>query len=110
MAKRSTRWKSLERTAAEKLGGRRVVEPWNLFRERPDVVVSDLHLVAECKAFRAFRHHTILDRVRDKYCKPGDQPVLITKSERQQGEYITLGLDFFSDLLNEIREHRRAKV
>lgn len=100
----SERWKTLERTAAEKLGGRRIVEHWTLFQERPDVVVDDFRLIVDAKAHKAFSHHTLIDAVKEKYCTtPGDVPALVTKSARQNGEYVTVPLDFLSELLNRIR-------
>jgi len=99
----SKRWKALERTAAEKLKGRRITEHWTLFRERPDVVVPDFRLVCDCKAYERFSHHTMLETVKEKYCGPGDIPVLVSKSARQTGECITIPLDFFATLLDTLR-------
>lgn len=99
----SQRWKNLERTAAEVLGGTRVVEHWTLFRERPDVIVGlrdGRRLVVDAKAHKAFSHHTLIDSVRKKYCRPGDVPCLVTKSARQIGEYVTIPLSFLAELLN----------
>ena len=107
---RSRRWAALETVAAEKLGGVRVVEPWLLFRERPDVVV-DLpgggRLICDCKAYRRFSHHTLLEAVQSKYCQPGDVPVLVTKTQGQVGAFITVPLEFLAELLNKVRANRK---
>ncbi len=98
--KRSTRWKELERVTAKALGGRRVVTPWQLFEPRPDVVVEDMGLVIDCKAYRRFAHHALLDDVQRRYCKPGQIPALVTKAQGQRGAYVTIPLDYLAHLLN----------
>lgn len=98
--KRSTRWKELERVTAATLGGRRVVTPWELFEARPDVVVEDAGLVIDCKAYRRFAHHALLDAVQRRYCKPGQTPALVTKAAGQRGAYVTLPLDYLAHLLD----------
>lgn len=108
MAPRSERWKALERIAAAKLGGERVVIPWDLFQQRPDCVVDDFRLVIDCKAHERFSHHSLLSAVREKYCSPGDVEVLVTKHAGQVGEYATVPLDFFASLLNEVRGYRNS--
>lgn len=107
MAK-STRWKTLERTAAAKLGGRRVTEPWCLFRERPDVLVDlpgGRRLIVDCKAYRRFSVHSMLEAIEAKYCAgANDIPVVVTKHERQAGECATVPLDFLAGLLAAVRD------
>ena len=103
MAKQSQRWKDLERTAARKLVGRRVIRE-DFFEVAPDVLCPDFGLVVDCKAHRRFAHHSRLDEVREKYCKPGEIPALVTKAEGQRGEYITLPLDFVAGILNRLRD------
>ena len=98
----SCRWKTLERTVANTLGGVRVVEDWTLFRQRPDVIVQldDNHrLIVECKAYSKFAHHTLLEGCQAKYCGATDIPALATKAAGQHGEFITVPLSFFADVL-----------
>ncbi len=102
----SKRWKALERDTATALHGRSITEPWQLFRERPDVVVDLPHgrrLVIDAKAYQRFAHHTLLDAVREKYCEPGDVAALVTKAAGQRGAYITLPLEFVAEILNHWR-------
>lgn len=104
---RSQRWKSLERTAARKLRGERVVRE-HMFVKAPDGIVPDFGLIIECKAYRAFAHHTIIEDARRKYCRDGEHVALVTKHAGQQGEYITLPLDFVAALLDEVRAARKG--
>lgn len=100
--KQSTRWKDLERKVADTLNGERVVEDWTLFKQRPDVIVQ-LHdnrrLIVECKAYERFSHHAIIEGCQTKYCTGTDVPALATKAAGQVGEYITVPLNFISELL-----------
>jgi len=102
----STRWKALERDVAEVLGGRRIHRRWDLFESAPDVVVEDFGIIADCKAYRRFAHHTLLDTVAQKYCNENETPALVTKAHGQHGAYITVPLEFFRQLLAEIRTVR----
>ena len=98
----SNRWKTLERTTANILGGERVTESWTLFNTRPDVLVplpNDRRMVCECKAYKRFSHHKLIETCQAKYCTGNDVPALITKHAGQHGEYITLPLQFVSELL-----------
>jgi hypothetical protein len=108
--KRSKRWKTLERDTAEALGGRRVVEDWTLFKERPDVLVDDFRLVVDAKAYARFAHHALLDAVRRKYCQPGDVPVLVTKHAGQVGAYVTVPIDFLASLMNQVRSNTTTET
>jgi len=101
----STRWKQLERDAAQALGGERVTEHWTLFRKRPDVVAplpDGARLVIDCKAHRRHAHHRHLEKVQGEYCHPGDVPAIVT---REYGEraYIAVPLEWLAALLNQWR-------
>ncbi|MDZ4857748.1 MAG: hypothetical protein SGI88_02105 [Candidatus Hydrogenedentes bacterium] len=102
------RWKDAEREAAEALGGTRVIRQWNLFESAADVLVPDFGLVCDCKAYRRFSIHTLIDTVKRKYCGRGETPALVTKSQGQHGAYITLPMDYVGGLLDELRAHRRG--
>ena len=63
----SERWKSLERTAARKLRGRRVIRRWDLFESAPDVVAIDgFPLVVDAKAYKRFAHHGLMQEIERK--------------------------------------------
>jgi len=104
----SKRWKDLERTVAKALGGRRIVRE-DFFESAPDVVVDDFRIVCECKAHKRFSHHSLLDKSRDKYCRPGEVPALATKAEGQRGAYITVPLEWLAAILNRVRQMRDGK-
>ena len=103
----SERWKDLERHVADTLGGVRVVEDWTLFRQRPDVIVQlpdTRRMVVECKAYQKFAHHTLIEGCQAKYCGSNDIPALATKAAGQRGAFITLPLQFVSELLETKRK------
>ena len=105
----SSRWKTLERTAARKLGGQRIVRE-DLFQRAPDVLVPDFGLVVEAKAYRRFAHHSLLEISQRKYCRQGEVPALVTKHSGQRGEYTTVPLDWLAALLDEVRAARKGGV
>jgi hypothetical protein len=103
------RWKDLERTAAQKLHGRRFPRWLDFGQSAPDVVVDDFpELIIDAKAYRRFAHHTLIEDIKQKYCGRGDVPVLVTKAQGQRGEYVTVDLDYFAALLEELRRARGA--
>jgi hypothetical protein len=104
--KPSQRWKSLERTTASKLGGRRIVRQ-DFFESSPDVVIDDFQIICECKAHKRFSFHKFMDQAR-KYCRPDEIPIVVTKAEGQISEYAIVPIDFLAALLDEIRAARRA--
>ena len=109
MPKRSRRWAALEIATATALSGERVVEPWFLFNERPDVVATlpgGGRLVVDCKAYKRFSHHALLEAVQTKYCQPGDVPALVTKTPGQRGAFVTIPLEVLSGLLERIRKEQ----
>lgn len=107
--KPSSRWKDLERTAAAKLGGKRVVRE-DIFEKAPDVLIPDFGLLVECKAYRRFKHHTLLDVSRRKYCHSGEIAALVTKHSGQRGEYCTVPLDWLAGVLDEVRAARKGAI
>lgn len=105
-------WERLEESAAQKLGGRRVQRRVEFFEPAPDIVVDDFPEMAfDAKLCARFSHHRLIEVVRAKYCGPNEVPVLITKShaDEQQGEFVTLPLDAFASLLNEVRHARQQQ-
>lgn len=103
----SNRWKDLERKVARVLGGRRKLRGANFGQAADDdVSVKDFpNLRIDCKAYKHFGHHTLMREIAQKYCKKGDDvPVLVTKHEGQKGEYVTIPLEFFAHLLNQMRK------
>jgi hypothetical protein len=101
-------WKQLEKSAAEMLGGVRVQrvaspvfdESW--FQSAPDVIVAGAHtLIVECKYRKRFAHHGVLEQTVLKYCRDGQEPVLVTKEHAQRGAYATVRLEFLARLLTE---------
>lgn len=105
MAKQSQAWKNLERQAAKALGGNRVLRGANFAIEDVDVKVDDLPFLKVDAKYRVkHSHHTLMAEIERKYCKEStDIPVLITKHHNQTGAYVTVPLEFFSDLLASLR-------
>ena len=107
----SERWKTLERETAKALGGRRVVQRWDLFQRRPDVIIEANglgRLVADCKAWKRFTHHRLMEAIETKYCRHGETPLLVTKEPGQHGAYAVVPLEWLASLLNRVRDLERA--
>jgi hypothetical protein len=107
VSRRSQAWKALEREAAEALGGRRVMRGADFSVSDVDVIVDDMpHLKIDAKYRVRHSHHTLIDDIVKKYCKTGEhEPVLVTKSHRQNGSYVTIRLSFLSYLLMRERDY-----
>jgi hypothetical protein len=110
MPKQSQRWKQLERSAAESLGGKRVVRGADFSVSEVDVRIEDFpHLKVDCKAYNAFSHHSLMAEIQNKYCKDEDDvPVLVTKASRQIGEYVTIPLEHYARMLERVRHYRKC--
>ncbi len=102
---RSQQWKSLERAAAEALGGNRVLRGANFAVSDVDVLIPDLPFLKVDAKYRVkHAHHTFMAEIKAKYCtKPTDIPVLVTKSHNQVGAYATVPLAFLGALLDVYR-------
>lgn len=103
-------WKALEQSAAEMLGGVRIQrvatpvlsESW--FQSAPDVIVTGpFMLIVECKYRKRFAHHALLEQAALKYCRDGQEPVLVTKEHGQRGAYATIRLEFLAELFRQSR-------
>lgn len=107
-----SRWKELERITARKLGGKRFPRWLDFSQSAPDVVVDDFpQLIVDAKSRKRFAFHSLMAEIETKYCeKPGDVPVLVSKSHGQTGEYVTVPLDFLAELLNTARESRQIST
>lgn len=106
------RWKELERTTARKLGGKRFPRWLNFSQSAPDVVIDDFpQLIVDAKSRKRFAFHTLMAEIETKYCeRPGDVPILVTKSHGQVGEYVTMPLDYFAELLSIARESHQIST
>lgn len=100
-------WEKLEDDTATALGGKRLARDWAAFESAPDVEVPDFRLVCDCKAHQHFRHHTLLETCRRKYCGISQVPALVTRRPGGRAS-ITVPLDFLAGLLDEVRAARFA--
>jgi len=104
MGKVGNAWKELEKKVAKVLHGERVLRGSDFSESDVDVKVPDFAWYAiDCKSRARHAHHRLMEGIREKYCKNGRIPVLITKEKGKQGEYVTLPLKAFGDILNTIR-------
>ena len=101
-------WEDLESDTAELLGGKRIVRDLASFESAADVEVHDFSLVCDCKAYQRFSHHTLLETCKRKYCGSTEVPALVTRRPGGRAA-ITLPLDFFAGLLNDIRAARSVR-
>src|SRR5690242_9829839 len=99
-------WKELEKRTAEKLGGKRILRGADFSKSDDDVRLEDFpHWRIDCKSReRNLLHHSLLDKVRKKYCKrPDDIAMLVTKRKRKHGEVVCMSLDDFATLVAALR-------
>jgi hypothetical protein len=105
MGKRSVAWKALEREAARELDGERVSRGDDFSRSDVDVRVKGLPMVKVDAKYRVrHAHHSLMAEVEEKYCDPGDVPVLVTKHHRQRGAHATLPLWFVGVIFKLLRD------
>lgn len=103
-------WKSLENATADHLAGRRINRATDWGRSDVDVVVPDFDFLRiDCKYRRRHAHHALIEEIREKYCKDGGYPVLVTKHHDSKRTYVTVDLALFGALLHLLREkHEHA--
>ena len=92
-------WKKMERTVAQKLGGKRIIlRAMDMGISVPDVEIASWpEAKIDCKyRSHSWRHHTELATIREKYCKaPGDVAILVTRSRGESSECVTLSIEDF---------------
>lgn len=80
------RWKELENRVAALFGGNRVQRvkmSGDLFdwsTSAPDVLVTDLNLVIDCKAHKKADIDSKMRTVQQKYCQHGETPCVVTQT------------------------------
>lgn len=103
-------WKELEKRTAEALGGKRINRASDYSVSDVDVVLEDFENLKIDAKFRArHAHHSLVEEIRNKYCGENDRPVLVTKGKYEKRRYVTVDLDLFSSLLDQIRKLRHNK-
>lgn len=104
--KQSQSWKDLERFAAKRLKGDRVVRGGDFSKSDVDVVVDDFpRMRVDCKYRKAHAFHGLVEEIREKYCKDmGQFPVMVTRHKNGKNVYVTLDLESYAMLLDMIRE------
>ena len=92
-----TAWKSLEKTAARKLGGQRVSRGADFSESAPDVLHDKFSV--ECK-HRAKISQFLIDMMQQAAKYDGEKiPLGVLKQRRMKGELVFLWLDDFIKLL-----------
>lgn len=98
-------WKELEKKAASVMGGTRINRAADYGISDVDVVLPDFPgLKIDCKVRRRHAHHALVEEIREKYCKSGGSPVLVTKHGYSHREYVTVDLDLFVTILDSLRQ------
>lgn len=104
----SQQWKAFERDVAAMLGGTRVVR--GDFGESDfDVRIPDFPLFrTDAKRYKRHAHHTLLKKVKGKYCKsdPLHVPLLCTRENGSPFTVASMPLSALASLLDEIRSLR----
>lgn len=97
-------WKELEKKAAAALGGERIRRDLDYGQSNYDVLVPDFDFLrVDAKYRQRHAHHSLIEEIREKYCKDGGYPVLVTKHRGSHREYVSCDLSLFAALLEMIR-------
>jgi len=108
MKKHTDSWKSLEKTTAEILGGKRNIRV-SYSERNTDVFVKDFpQLKIDSKRYKRHAAYTLYLKVQKKYCKDDkDIPVLILRQNNKQTVLAVIDIKFLGKLLNIVR-HKEA--
>lgn len=111
MPKHTETWKALERTAARKLGGERIVRGDNYSQSLLDVEHSWLAIDAKWRSSLATaKWFKKLVKDNEKiYGKGRKVPILVIKEKNMRGELIVIDLDDFITVVNDIKYHIEPK-
>lgn len=103
----SKAWRDLERLVAKAMRGKRISRGDDFSRSDVDVRCEFRALKIDAKFRAKHGHHTFVNEIIRKYCtKPGDVPVLVTKTPGQQGAYVTVPLDHYAKLIDLVRGYQ----
>ena len=111
MPKHTETWKTLERTAAKKLGGTRIVRGDNYSQSLLDVEHD--WLAIDCKwrsslATAKWFKKLVSDNNKI-YGKGRKVPVLVIKEKGMRGELVVIDLDDFITVVNDAKYHIESK-
>lgn len=103
-------WKELEKKTAAALGGIRINRALDYGHSDYDVVVPDFpFLRVDAKHRKRHAHHSLIEEIRDKYCKGGGYPVLVTRHSGSHRQYVCLDLHVFGAILQVLRQYNNQK-
>lgn len=111
MAKVSQQWKQLEKTAAQKLGGKRLVRGNNFSESMLDVEHEWLAIDAKWRSSLATaKWFKKLVKDNEKiYGKGRKVPILVIKEKGMRGELVVIDLDDFITVVNDAKYHIESK-
>jgi hypothetical protein len=101
-------WEMFEREVAIALGGYRICRDDAHRESAPDVIVRDLNLVVDAKLRREFTHGQFIQKIREKYCKHGEIPLLVHRVPGEAEAYVSLRLVDFQGLIAEVRAAKKG--
>lgn len=104
-------WKKLERKIGKLFGGERVKRMGDYSQSATDVILHDLqHLRIDCKLRRRFLHHSMFEEIAGRYCREGEEPILVTKEHGKKRYLVSVDARFFARLLQAYRASRSSAV
>ena len=111
MPKHTETWKALERTAAKKLGGTRIVRGDNYSQSMLDVEHPWLSIDAKWRSSLATaKWFKKLQKDSDKiYGKGNKIPILVIKEKGMRGELVIISLEDFVKVVNDESYHIEPK-
>jgi len=103
----STAWKSLEKTTAKILKGRRIIRE-SYSQKSPDVALDDFpSFKIDTKRYKRFRAFSLYEEVKKRYCeKPGDETILVLRQHNKVTKLAVIDLNLLAKLLDFVRENK----
>jgi len=105
MSAKSQRARTAEIKAAKILGGERIIR--HSYSEKiHDVDVPLMpHWKVDSKKYNRFKHHSLLETIRQKYCTCKEEvPILVTQEKSKRLMLITMPIEEMARILEQVRE------
>jgi len=101
----STAWKSLEKTTAIILKGKRIIRK-SYGEKKPDVKLKDFpSFKIDTKRYKRFRAFSLYEEVKKRYCKKSsDKTILVLRQHNKATKLAVIDLNLLAQFLDFIRE------
>lgn len=105
MSAKSQRARTAEIKTAKILGGERILRH-NYSEKIHDVDLPLMpHWKIDSKKYQHFKHHSLLESIRIKYCTCKEEvPILVTQEKGKRSMLITMPIEEIARILDQVRE------